>query len=159
MEKLRYRAGRSHMQREGEGIPRIMTQTPSPSEKGNLEAPLWPPLMRTQGFIHLGEETGIAAPGHVPSPLLCPTLHWYTSLGPASPSWLPGCPCLGVPAHIPSPPHSPVQPDPPIAMSRLLGGFHVSVIIFPVTATTCGAPSGGPGTTSESQRSEVCWVF
>lgn len=49
-------------------------------------------------------------------------------------------------------------PDAPMAMSRPLGGFHVSVIILPVTATTCGAPSGGPGTTSESHRSGVCHV-
>lgn len=35
----------------------------------------------------------------------------------------------------------------------------MSAIILPVTATTCGAPSGGPGTTSESHRPDVCWVF
>lgn len=144
---------------QGRGaVPRIMTQTPSPSKKGNVEASLWPPLRRSQGFTHLGEETGKAGPGRVPSTPLSPPLHWHTSLGLASPSWPPGCP-LPEPAHVPTPPHSPAGPDPPMAMSRLLGGVHVSVIIFPVTATTCGAPSGGPGTTSESHRSEVCWVF
>lgn len=80
------------------------------------------------------------------------TLCWAVpaSLAPSVP--------LPEPAHVPSPTHSPAGPDPPMAMSRLLGGFHVSVTILPVTATTCGAPSGGPGTTSESHRLEVCHV-
>lgn len=69
------------MHREGAGIPRIMTQAPSPPEKGNVVAPLWPPLTRSHDFIHLGEGTGHAAPGHVPSTSPTPTLHPYTLLG------------------------------------------------------------------------------
>jgi hypothetical protein len=68
---------------------------------------------------------------------------------------LPWCLCLSLPC----PPSALSGPDPPMAISRFLGGFHVSVTILPVTATTCGAPSGGPGTTSESHRLEICGSF
>lgn len=89
-------------------------------------------------------------------PALHPRPTPYASLGLALPSWLPWHPCPSQPCPCLQPHHSALcGSDPPMAMSRLLGGFHVRVIILPVTATTCGAPSGGPGTTSESQRSSI----
>lgn len=118
--------------------------------------PLSPLLTQSQGFVPM--ERGKAAPGRAPA-LSTPIIP-YAALGLALPSWFLWHPCPSLPFPRPHPnPPARRGSDPPMAMSRLLGGFHVSVIILPVTATTCGAPSGGPGTTSESHRSSFCWSF
>lgn len=124
------------MHREGEVFPRTTTQAPSPSEKRRARGspPFSPLLTQSQGSVRCGEEARTRRP---PGP----------------------CPPLLVPSGAPPPPIALCGWDPPMATSRLLGAFHASVIIFPVTATTCGAPSGGPGTTSESDRSTVRWVL
>lgn len=124
--------------------------------EGNMAAPtLSPPLTQSQGSVNHGEgarkATSVLFPMLHPPPLrpVCPP-------GPCLPLLAPRVPCLSLSCPCPtSPPTAPCGRNPPIAMSRLLGGFHASVIILPVTATTCGAPSGGPGTTSESHRSGV----
>lgn len=124
-----------------------------------MVAPLSPPLTWSKGFIFHGEEAGKAAPGHAPALRSLPSLPTCFS-GPCPPFLAPLAPLTEpAPSTPPSPPTALRGPDPPMAMSRLLGGFHVRVIILPVTATTCGAPSGGPGTTSESHRSSIRWVF
>lgn len=149
------------MDREREHIPRIMTQAPNSSQRRREECggPLIPSPDLEQG-LHLPWRGGSkAAPGHAPALRSLPSLPTCFS-GPCPPFLAPLAPLTEpAPSTPPSLPTALRGPDPPMAMSRLLGGFHVRVIILPVTATTCGAPSGGPGTTSESHRSSIRWVF
>lgn len=57
------------MHREGEGFPSATTLAPSPSRS----PPSSPLLTHGQGFVHRGEETSKAAPGHAPRAPSTPT--------------------------------------------------------------------------------------